>query len=369
MVLYAHGLMKKPSQYIVVGCSLVLLGFGVWGAVNIDQSFNQLILGLEDSTYVKYFTYFNKAYPTGQAVNIIIDTPVNYADPEIQNKLMELDQIGRENEHTKDVVLNWMTAFRTWAWWYRVNLTEENFYVYLKKFLQTNRQFYADLRFNNETGRLVASRVIMVTKDNTHSIFRRDAMLSLRRDLKEKSTLPVYAITYIYIYIEQFVVVLPDTIRNLGICACAILVITLPYLVNPKVTFFVFFGFVSLMFELFGMMHLWEVSLNGISMIIVVMGIGFAVDYSAHIAHAFVVSNEKTPEKRVIYALKTMGSSVTMGGRFSAQTQKLLLRLQPRTHAIILKHFIILKVSEKITLLRSVIRRVCRCRWGRGWSF
>jgi len=38
------------------------------------------------------------------------------------------------------------------------------------------------------------------------------------------------------------------------------------------------------------------------------------VDYSAHIAHSFVVSNADSPEERVIEALKTMGASVAMGG-------------------------------------------------------
>ena len=76
----------------------------------------------------------------------------------------------------------------------------------------------------------------------------------------------------------------------------------------------VFLSFVSLIFELFGLMYAWGVSLNSISMIIIVMAIGFAVDYSAHIAHAFAKSTAGTSEQRAINALSTMGSSVTMGG-------------------------------------------------------
>lgn len=315
---YSTMLMKKPCQYVILVCSLLLVGFGVWGAANIDQSFNQLVLGLKGSAYVKYFSYFNQAYPAGYPVSLIIDTPVNYADPKIQNQIRDLDQIARDNNYMEDVSINWMTSFMKWSQAEAKGNTAaaKSFSSSLKKFLSVNRQFYTDLKFSNDSKTIVASRIVMFTKDNSHSIFRRDAMVTLRKDLKEKSRLPVYAIAYIYILIEQFVVILPDTIRNLSICACAILVITLPYLVNPKVTFFVFFGFVCLMFELLGMMYLWQVSLNGISMIIIVMAIGFAVDYSAHIAHAFIVSNEKMPEKRVIYALKTMGSSVSMGGKF-----------------------------------------------------
>ena len=51
-------------------------------------------------------------------------------------------------------------------------------------------------------------------------------------------------------------------------------------------------------------------------MIILVMAIGFTVDYSAHIAHAFVFSRKSSAEEKVINALSTVGASVFMGGKF-----------------------------------------------------
>ena len=309
---YASTIMKTPIKYFTLVISIILAASGVYGAIHVDQSFDQLVLGLEGSAYVKYFRYFNKAYPTGSQISVIIDIPVDYSDSYIQSSIRHLDQIAIENPYTKPLVLNWMTSFLQWAQQNNQTSTGENFFPTLMGFLQTNKQFYVDLKMEN--GKILASRVMMMSKDSPLSIYRRDAMLSLRNDLKEKSDLPVYAISYIYILIEQFVVILPDTVRNLIICACAILIITLPYLVYRKTTFFVFFNFVSLIFELLGIMFLWDVSLNGISMIIIVMAIGFAVDYSAHIAHAFIMSTEHQVEKRVVDALKTMGSSVTMGG-------------------------------------------------------
>ena len=63
-------------------------------------------------------------------------------------------------------------------------------------------------------------------------------------------------------------------------------------------------------------MYIWGVSLNSISMIILVMAVGFAVDYSAHVAHYFVFSSQQTTENRVINALQTVGASVFMGGMY-----------------------------------------------------
>ena len=357
---YAKKLMKTPCKIVVIVLSVLLVAFGVNGSVNIDQSFDVLVLGLKGSPYVRYYTYRDTAYPTGIPISVVLDTPSSYDNAAFQEQFVDLSRIIDENKYTKSNHYNWLGTMRYWAKQNNANMTGKRFYSALYLFLREHPQFLVDIKFTDQwmeklqmrikvknivvtqdnvdtvfdqflmenqnllTRRLSssslslikASRVYVFNKDNANSIYRKDAMLSLREDLRIKSRLPVYGIGYFYIFFEQFVIILPDTVRNLAICAGAILFITLPYLVDPKVTFFVFFGFVCLMFELFGVMLLWGVSLNAISMIVIVMGIGFSVDYSAHIAHAFVMSNEKTSEARAVYAMKTMGASVTMGGKF-----------------------------------------------------
>ena len=90
---------------------------------------------------------------------------------------------------------------------------------------------------------------------------------------------------------------------------------------------------VFLMFVFLGLMHVWGVSLNSISMINLVMAIGFAVDYSAHLAHSFVFSAQSTPEEKAIDALRTVGASVIMGGKKCINHHMIVLILQ-HTRAI-----------------------------------
>ena len=84
-------------------------------------------------------------------------------------------------------------------------------------------------------------------------------------------------------------------------------------------TFVVVLNFAALVCELFGLMVIWDVSLNSVSMINLVMAIGFAVDYSAHIAHAYITSSKVTADERVVDALSTLGASVFMGGTSEAK--------------------------------------------------
>uniref|UniRef100_A0A0R3QDE5 SSD domain-containing protein n=1 Tax=Brugia timori TaxID=42155 RepID=A0A0R3QDE5_9BILA len=62
-----------------------------------------------------------------------------------------------------------------------------------------------------------------------------------------------------------------------------------------------------------GFMTLWDVNLDAISMITIIMSIGFSVDYSAHITYGYVISAESTPEQRVKTALGALGWPVTQG--------------------------------------------------------
>ena len=141
-------------------------------------------------------------------------------------------------------------------------------------------------------------------------------MKAIREDLRGKLKLDsISPISVLFIYAEHFAAVVNNTIKILVISACATLVITLPYLMHPGITALVFLSFTSLLFELLGLMTALDTYLDVTAMIIIVMAIGFSVDYICHIAHAFVVSKKATPEERVINAVVTMGASVLNGGR------------------------------------------------------
>ena len=103
------------------------------------------------------------------------------------------------------------------------------------------------------------------------------------------SKLDAFPIRQPFTFFEQYAIISRDTIRNLLIATLAVLVITSTFLVDCTVAILVVFKFAALVCKLFGLMVIWDVSLNSVSMINLVKAIGFAVDYSAHVAHAYVV--------------------------------------------------------------------------------
>ena len=56
---------------------------GVLGACHIDQRFDKVVLCAPESPYVKFYNYFNTAFPTGDETSIVLDQYVDYTNPEI----------------------------------------------------------------------------------------------------------------------------------------------------------------------------------------------------------------------------------------------------------------------------------------------
>ncbi|VDM77963.1 unnamed protein product, partial [Strongylus vulgaris] len=76
--------------------------------------------------------------------------------------------------------------------------------------------------------------------------------------------------------------------------------------------FIIFLSIVSINVGVFGYMTLWGVNLDAVSMISIIMSIGFAVDLSGHIVYAFVTSHGDT-NQRVIGALEALGWPIFQG--------------------------------------------------------
>ncbi|XP_078361990.1 patched domain-containing protein 3-like [Oculina patagonica] len=309
-------LMRPRTKAMVVFISLGLLAAGIYATIHLDQEFDRSLLAKEDSYYKAFIKMERKYFTLPTEISVVLSGNAEYQELSIQNEVNKLSKIVAENKYYERDTITWMGAFSKYCREQNKTCNGHSFTSSLKSFLSTSQYSYfkEDIKFGQNESDIEATRMVGFMKSSSSSVFRKDAMLSIRKDLASKSKLPVYVASASFIFLEQYAVIASETIRNLTIAALAILIVTAPFLVNLSVSFLVFFGFVSLIFELFGMMWLWGVSLNSISMINLVMAIGFAVDYSAHVAHAFVVAPGNSAEKRVIQALAHVGASVLLGG-------------------------------------------------------
>lgn len=95
----------------------------------------------------------------------------------------------------------------------------------------------------------------------------------------------------------------------------AVTIISIPVLQSYKAVFAVLLCVAAIDIELVGLIWLWGLSLNSVTMIALVMAIGLVVDYLAHIVHYFMIhSHNSDPRVRMAHALAEVGGAVAVGG-------------------------------------------------------
>ena len=121
---------------------------------------------------------------------------------------------------------------------------------------------------------------------------------------------------------EQYVVLIPQTFTSVGLSLVAVLITVMFVTGSLPVTLLVIFSVVLVDVFLLALVNYWDLTMNSIVTVFLVIGLGLSVDYSAHIAHTYLTveppeSMTTAMEKRhfkASVAISQMGSSVFHGG-------------------------------------------------------
>ena len=97
--------------------------------------------------------------------------------------------------------------------------------------------------------------------------------------------------------------------RNLLICGAVILVMIALMIPVPRIAIWVAICIIMSIIDVVGILHYWDIQVNGVTTIYILISVGLAVDYSAHIAHMFKESTGPS-DVRAIKALQRIGPSV-----------------------------------------------------------
>lgn len=141
-----------------------------------------------------------------------------------------------------------------------------------------------------------------------------DNITSTLRLANPKSTSKVFPYSVVYVFYEQYLTIVTDTAIQLGICVAAVFLVTFFLLgFDLYSAIMILITITMIITDMVGMMVLWDISLNAVSLVNLVMAIGISVEFCAHITRAFAVSLLPTKVLRAKEALSQMGSSVLSG--------------------------------------------------------
>ncbi|XP_026286782.1 NPC intracellular cholesterol transporter 1 isoform X2 [Frankliniella occidentalis] len=127
-------------------------------------------------------------------------------------------------------------------------------------------------------------------------------------------TVNVFPYSVFYVFYEQYLTMWPDTLGSLGLSLAAIFVVTFLLMgLDICSALVVIITIVMIVTNLLGLMYWWNISLNAVSRVNLVMAVGISVEFCSHLVHTFAVSVETSRVKRSADALTKMGSSIFSG--------------------------------------------------------
>ncbi|CAF4106049.1 unnamed protein product, partial [Rotaria sp. Silwood2] len=124
----------------------------------------------------------------------------------------------------------------------------------------------------------------------------------------------VFPYSIFYVYYEQYLTIWHDALLNLSISAAAIFVATFILLgFDIMSAFIITLTIAMITCDMIAMMYIWNIEMNAISLVNLVMSVGISLEFCAHICRDFILSAKGSRLKRAQKALAYMGSSVFSG--------------------------------------------------------
>lgn len=301
-----------PVKIITILSFILYLSIAIWGATNFKQGLDTSNLVSEDSYYFTFNTQNQQHFVQRVPVSFVINEVLDYSEISTVNAINLLMTNVRNDKavDANNLVISWIDGFRSSSNYN--NASESQFVANLKTFLNSSGEFRNDVRFDVSGQRIRASRIYVLSNNLVDSNEQGNLMIRMR-DLAEDSALNVIAYSPSFIFYEQYVAILPATLQTVGIAVAVIFVVTALFMPSPLLIIYATVSMVMIMTGIFGFMYFWDLTLSSITMIHVIMSVGFSVDFSAHICHAYMTVDGQTRDQKVQNAVLRSGGPIWNG--------------------------------------------------------
>ncbi|XP_023153986.2 patched domain-containing protein 3 [Amphiprion ocellaris] len=296
------------THKLTKACVLVMyagyLAVSIYGCCILNEGLDIKNLAVDDSYIIDYYNHQRQYFSEFSCnVMVAVKQPFPYwgNDEHLHSSFESLSFVNN--------TLAWFTSYKNHANASNLNISSrEAFYTHLPHFLELNPMFRQDINLTVD-GDIQASRFFLQTLDQTTM---KDMMIGLRKTAEE---CPVELLVFhpAFIYFDQYTVITENTVQTILIAVVVMLVASLILIPNPLCSICVAFAVCSVITGVTGFMSLWGINLDSISMINLVMSIGFSVDFSAHISYSFVSSTKSDANEKAMDALAHLGNPIVQG--------------------------------------------------------
>nr|XP_026495368.1 patched domain-containing protein 3 isoform X2 [Vanessa tameamea] len=317
----ANLLNNNLVKALVIVVFLVYLAGAGYGVTNLKEGLERRKLSKVDSYSVEFFDredLYYREFP--YRIQVVISGNYNYSDPKIQDEVEILTQRLENTSYISNSLYteSWLRTFVNYVErnndYLNVSIdTEEDFIQNLKElWLFPANPFSLDVKFNEGGNEIIASR-FLIQAINISGTNHEKEMVKALREVVAQSPLNASVFHPYFVFFDQFELVRPTSIQNLCYGALMMMITSFIFIPNILCSLWVAFSIISIEIGVVGYMALWDINLDSISMINLIMCIGFSVDFTAHICYAYMASKAKSPKQRVSECLYSLGLPIVQG--------------------------------------------------------
>ncbi|XP_006987777.1 patched domain-containing protein 3 [Peromyscus maniculatus bairdii] len=304
-------LTTAKAKFFVVLIYIFYIISSIYGCFQVQEGLDLRNLASDDSYITPYFNveedYFSDY---GPRVMVIVTESVNYWDGNVRQKLDKCMIKFEENAYVdKNLTEFWLGAYIQYMNNSGNDPNDKNTFMNnISGFLKISPIFTYDINISS-SNEITSSRGFIQTIGVSSSTNKKRMLLQLR-GIAENCEVPLMVYNQAFIYFDQYAAIIENTVRNVMVASTAMLIVSLLLIPHPVCSLWVTFAIASVIVGVTGFMAFWNVNLDSISMINLVICIGFSFDFSAHISYAFVSSSETSVNKKSIEALYMLGYPV-----------------------------------------------------------
>lgn len=307
-------LLADPTKAFIIIGFIVYIGISIWGAAQIKTGL-KLENVVPESSYLSSYNSAKQQYfaDQGPYVMFIVVEEVDYTDPLVINEIHRILLMAQETKFLDtSFQISWLDQFMAHRKNYTEQVTKENFVQLTKEFVNRRPDLENDICFNKAGTGVQASRFYVHSYRFPDSNQEGNMMLKMRK-IAKNSTLPMVVFSTEFIYYEHYVSILKNTLLAVGVAIIGMLFVALMFIPHPISVTCVTLTMVTIVLGMFGFMHFWGLALSAITTVQIILSVGFCVDFTVHISHAFMTATGKNRNERVMSALEKVGIPILNG--------------------------------------------------------
>lgn len=350
--------LKTPFKIAIVFMFIAYLGAAIYGCIHLKQGLQFTQLVSDDSYFYKFSDWDQKYFKRQTPVSFVITRTYEYSSPKTQSLIEDLITSAQSNDYFDYYFeVNWLKVYKTSSFY--DDSSETAFIQGLKKFFNQSQyaMFENDVIIDQSESMITTSRVHVISANMADSQ-QEGKMMQESRMIAENADINAFAYAPYFVAYEQYVAILGQTLQTVGIALFAVFIVTCLFMPHPVLIIFVTLAVTMIMVGVFGYLIYLDVALSSITMIHLIMSIGFSIDFTAHICHGYMISQAETRNERVKLAIDKTGAPIFHGAVSSILGIIVLVGAKSyifRTFAAVMSFVLLFGIAHALLILPVIL--------------